>query len=453
MDPQTTKAVAPGGSRLISHKIRLEVVEGPCRGLVAELAGPEVRIGSERSADLVIKDPTVSRRHLLLHIEDKSLRVVDAGSRNGTFLDGIRIRDAYARPDSIITIGDTKLRLRMLDDLVELPLYESTSLGGLLGQSPAMRLVFALIKRVAKTNETVLVEGETGTGKELVAEALHAESTRSQGPFQIFDCSAISASLMEDALFGHVRGAFTGATSDQTGAFQSANGGTLFLDEIGELPLELQPKLLRALQNRKIRQVGSTTDRRVDVRIVAATNRNLAREVELGRFREDLYFRLNVIRIQLPPLRERVEDIPLLVRHFEASIEPGTSNRAPLEDDEVAALMERSFDGNVRELGNVVRRMHALGISGNARERNSPASVAPEHAEPGVRLNLPLDLSLGFHEAKERVIEAFKRQFYAEALRRSNGNVSKAAQDIGVSRRVLHRAINDYELRGDDNEK
>lgn len=450
MDSPTRKAAPRDGPKLISHKIRLEVIEGPGERLVTELPGPEVRIGSERGSDLVINDPMVSRRHLSLHIEGNLLRVVDTDSRNGTFLDGIRIRDAYARLDSVIAIGDTKLRLRMLDEVVELSLSESTHVGGLLGESVAMRLVYAFIEHVAKTNSNVLIEGETGTGKELVAEALHTESKRSQGPYCILDCSAISASLAEGTLFGHVKGSFTGAITDQAGPFEQANGGTLFLDEIGELPLELQPKLLRALDSRKIRRVGSAVDRRIDFRIVAATNRNLAKEVELGRFRADLYHRLNTARIHLPPLRERVEDIPLLVRHFEARIEPGTSNRAALEEHEIAALMQRKFEGNVRELRNIVERLHSLGSSVRTPERSATPPAIPKNAASGAGLHLTVDLSRKFHDAKAGLIDAFERQYFAEALRQSNGNVSKAAQDIGVSRRVLHRAINDYNLRAHD---
>jgi DNA-binding NtrC family response regulator len=447
VDPKTKKAGLVSGPKLISHKIRLEIIDGPCRGLVTELPGPEARVGSETGVDLVIKDPTVSRLHLVLRIEGNDIRVIDPGSLNGSFVDGIQFRDAYARPDSIITIGESKLRLRMVQGLEELPISNASQMGGLLGQSVGMRLVYSFIERVAKSDLTVLIEGETGTGKELVAEAIHDASQRGQGPHRLLDCSAISPSLVEDALFGHVRGGFTGAITDQAGAIEFADGGTLFLDEIGELPLELQSKLLRVLEKRTIRRVGSPMDRRVNVRFVAATNRNLAREVELGRFRADLYHRLNGIRIQLPPLRERLEDIPLLVRHFEASMEASSSNRGPLGDHEIAALMERSFPGNVRELRNLVQQIHALGISLNAPEPGSMALAVPEKSIADTAPTAPIDMSGGFHSAKDRVVEAFERQYFADALRRSNGNISKAAQSSGVSRRFLHRAINTHGLR------
>ena len=304
------------GLKLRSRKIRVDVVAGPQAGQRTDFAGPEVRIGSARGCDLVLFDNAVSRHHVTLKIERGLVRVVDAGSRNGTVLDGVRVRDAYARTDSSITLGNTTLRVGLLHDVVDVPLSSRDRIGALIGKSVAMRVVFTMLERAAAVDDTVLLEGETGTGKELAAEALHEESARSGGPFVVFDCSAVAPNLMESELFGHVRGSFSGAVTDREGAFEAADGGTLFLDEVGELPLDLQPKLLRALERFEVRRIGSNTPKRVDVRVVAATNRNLAEEVARRAFREDLYYRLAVVRVALPPLRERPDDIPLLVEHF-----------------------------------------------------------------------------------------------------------------------------------------
>jgi transcriptional regulator with GAF, ATPase, and Fis domain len=426
--------------KLQSRSIRFEVVQGPDQGLVVELPGPDSRIGSGHTCDLVLKDPTVSRLHLLVRIDGDAIRVTDAGSRNGTILDSTRIIDAYARPDSMITIGSTTLRLRMLDNVIELPLSARQRVGGMIGQSVAMRRVFALIERIAPTDSTVLIEGETGTGKELAAEAIHDESRRAGGPFIVFDCSAVSANLIESELFGHVRGAFTGAVSDRHGAFEAADKGTLFLDEIGELPLDLQPKLLRALEQHQVRRVGSNVPRQVDVRILAATNRSLANEVERGRFREDLYYRLAVIPIRLPPLRERLGDIPLLFRHFEAKLQPRAGGRAPLPESAVTSFAARSWPGNVRELRNEVARAISLWVD---------RAGGPGPAPSAVVASSEVDLSELLFAGRERVAEAYERAYLEVALQKTGGNISRAAELAGVNRKFIQRAMKRYGLRGD----
>ncbi|WP_437815782.1 sigma 54-interacting transcriptional regulator [Sorangium sp. So ce1078] len=433
-----------GAYKLASRKIRVEVVDGPDRGLVAELPGPEAHVGLGRECDLVLKDPTVSRRHLIVRVEGERIRVIDDGSRNGTSVDGVEVRDAYARPDAAIVVGGTTLRLRMLSDVIELPLSQRERFGGMLGRSVAMRRLFAVLERVVLTDATVLVEGETGTGKELVAEAIHEESPRHGGPFVVFDCSAVSATLIESELFGHVRGAFTSAVSERPGAFEAADGGTLFLDEIGELPLDLQPKLLRVLERREVRRVGSNLARRVDVRIVAATNRNLAREVERGKFREDLYYRLAVIQVAVPPLRERQGDIPLLVRHFEQGLRPRSGSPPSLSEDVVAGLAARSWPGNVRELRNAVARALSLGAAGGAGGPLAPA-VAHGGAQgaPAVDLNEPL------LAGRERVAEAYERAYLDAVLKQTGGNVSHAAELARVNRKFIQRAMKRYALRSD----
>ncbi|MFO0756841.1 MAG: sigma 54-interacting transcriptional regulator [Byssovorax sp.] len=439
-DERTVPVSRPEGeARLLSRTLRFQVVSGPDQGKVADLPGVQSTIGTGKECDLVLTDPTVSRVHLTARIEGESIRIIDAGSRNGTRIDDLSIRDAYARPDSTVRIGDTSLRLQMTGDVIELPLSTRDRFGALIGKSDAIRRVFALLERIAPGEATVLIEGETGTGKELVAEAIHDESARGAGPFIVFDCSAVSATLIESELFGHLRGAFTGAISDRAGAFEAAHGGTLFLDEVGELPLDLQPKLLRVLERREVRRLGANVARKVDVRVVAATNRSLAREVEGGRFREDLYYRLAVIPVSLPPLRERQGDIPLLVRHFEAEL--GGARGARLGDEQVSALAARTWPGNVRELRNAVARAVSLGSVGAA---GGPAAPPSSPAAPAIDLDEPL-LS-----GRERVAEAYEKAYVELALQRTGGNVSRAAELCKVNRKHIQRAIRRFGLRGDD---
>jgi transcriptional regulator with GAF, ATPase, and Fis domain len=427
---------------LRTRTIRVEVISGPSAGQAADLAGPEVRIGSGRGVDLLLLDGAVSRHHLTLRGGRDGLRVIDAGSRNGTTLDGVRIVDAYARQGSIVGLGTSTLRVMIGQGTVDLPLSSRDRFGGLLGRSVAMRRLFAVLERVAPTDDTVLIEGETGTGKELVAEALHEESGRASGPFVVFDCSAVAESLIESELFGHVKGAFTGATNDRAGAFESADGGTLFLDEIGELPLTLQPKLLRALEKLEVRRVGANTARKVDLRIVAATNKNLAEEVGSGRFREDLLYRLAVVRVTLPPLRDRADDVELLARHFAE----GYAKRAarPVELDEAAlrALRSRAYPGNVRELRNAVARTLSLG--------HPDATSAPSQRSPAIAGAPAVDLSVPFMQARDRLVEDFERAYLREALRQCGGNATKAAEMVGINRKFLQRAIARHGLRKDD---
>ncbi|MGE3763852.1 MAG: sigma 54-interacting transcriptional regulator [Kofleriaceae bacterium] len=439
----STKTLGDQRATFRSRKLHIEVAEGPDRGRVVELPGPSIEVGSGRDVDLVLTDPTVSRHHATIAIERDGIRVIDVGSRNGTSVDGVRVRDAFARADSLLVLGNTTLRLRLLDGEIDLPLSTRSRFGGLLGGSVAMRRVFAMLERIAKTDTTVLVEAETGTGKELVAEALHEEGSRASGPFVVFDCSAVSTSLIESELFGHVRGAFTGAVADRAGAFEAADQGTLFLDEIGELPLDLQPKLLRALERLEIRRVGETTARRVDVRIVAATHRSLAAEVDAGRFREDLYYRLAVVRVGVPPLRERLDDIPMLVENF--ARETARRGRTPvyLPESVVRGFQAQAWPGNVRELRNAVMRAAALGVPDGA-------PVEPPAASPTA-----IDLSVPLKIARDRVTEAFEIAYLTEALKATGGNVSRAAELAGVNRKFIQRAMKGHDLRaavddGDD---
>lgn len=421
--------------KLRAQKIRLEVLSGPNAGLQTELPGDEVRVGTGRGCHIVLFDAAVSRHHLTLKAESAGLRVIDAGSRNGTTLDGVRVRDAYAKPDSVIQFGNTTLRLRVLDDYIDVPLSARERMGGLLGQSIAMRRIFTLLERVAQTDDPVLIQGETGTGKELVAEAIHEHCARAEEPLLVFDCSAVSPALVESELFGHVRGAFSGAVADRAGAFEAAHGGCLFLDEVGELPLQLQPKLLRALERLEIRRVGSNAVQKVDVRILAASNRNLADEVARGRFREDLYYRLAVVTIELPPLRERSDDIPLLVEHFERELGQRGGRNTKLPPEALSRFSLQTWPGNVRELRNAVARALAVGAM---------PSVPPP-ALPGGGAVIDLDVPL--KQARDRVADAFEEAYLREALHRTGGNATRAAELAGVNRKFIQRAIARYRLR------
>ena len=371
----------------------------------------------------------MSRHHLTLRVEHCSLRVLDAGSSNGTTLDGVRVRDAYARADSTVVAGNTTLRLQLAEEVLDLPISSRERFGALLGKSVAMRLVLTILERVAPTDEVVLLEGETGTGKEVCAEAIHEESPRAGGPFVVFDCSAVSPALIESELFGHVRGAFTGAIADRVGAFEAAEGGTLFLDELGELPLELQPKLLRVLERREIRRVGLNDVRKVDARIVAATNRSLAEEVGAGRFREDLYYRLAVVPVRLPPLRERADDIPLLIERFVRESSHGTGRK--LDERLVGKFRTQAWPGNLRELRNAVARALSLGTASSS---NPLTATGPSYT-PAVDLSVPLKA------ARDRVSDTFEEAYLREALRQTGGNATRAAELAGVNRKFVQRAM------------
>jgi len=428
----------PGGLSLRLRRLRLVVIEGPDRGLEVAPDRPVVRVGTAPTADLVLTDRTVSREHCELTVREACVHVRDHGSANGTEVEGVIVRDADFRPGSLLRVGQTTIRIATDDEMIQIPLSANDRFGALLGGSVRMRQVFAVLERVAPTETTILVEGESGTGKELAAEGVHTESARSDGPFVVFDCGAVPHDLAESALFGHVRGSFTGAVADRAGVFEEADGGTLFLDEIGELPLDLQPKLLRALEKREIRRVGAGGGRTVDVRIVAATNRSLESEVNAGRFREDLYYRLAVIKVVLPPLRSRTDDLPMLVEHFLRRLAPAGGAAPKISPDVLVALAARPWPGNVRELRNTVER--AVSLSGADAFAGGAGAVAGGPGPIEENLDLPFEEALG----------RFERRYLERALRRSGGNISAAARDAGVNRKLIQRLMKRYGMTADD---
>jgi transcriptional regulator with GAF, ATPase, and Fis domain len=423
--------------------VQLEAIAGPDRGQRLKLTGETARIGTGGHCAFRLTDPTVSRLHCALEVRRSAVRIVDSGSTNGTYIDGVRVRDADITAGSTIRIGATSIRVDLDDEPIRVPLSDRTHLGGVIGGSVEMRRIYAILERVAPTDATMLIEGETGTGKEVVARAIHDLSRRAGEPFIAVDCGAITESLIESELFGHVRGAFSGAVSNRPGLFEEAHGGTIFLDEIGELPPSLQPKLLRALETREIRRIGANTAKKIDVRVVAATNRELAQSVNDGTFREDLYFRLAVVNVRLPPLRTRREDIPALVQHF---YERMTGEEAIAPRELVASLVSRAWPGNVRELRNVVERSVSLGWTGESSEPEAPAQsnvVLPA----GLAALVPVDLPL--KEARQAWTERFESVYVHALLEKAGGNVSRAAEAAGVNRRFLQRMMARLGLRSE----
>jgi DNA-binding NtrC family response regulator len=364
--------------------------------------------------------------HCELKLGSEGYRLRDLDSTNGTYVRGVRVVEAYLTPGATIGVGKTAITLTPLDDAVALPLWSEPRLGGLVGGTPQMRHMFELIDRFAASDATVLILGETGSGKELVADAIHARSPRAQGPFQVLDCSAIPEQLVEDQLFGHEAGSFTGAGRQVTGVFEAAHGGTLFLDEIGELPLEAQAKLLRAVETRKIRRIGGTKPIHCDVRIVAATHRDLAAQVNRGMFRADLYYRLAVARLEVPPLRERRDDIPVLIDHFVRQLGPGA-----LPSDFLERAQRHDWPGNVRELKNAVERALLL--------PRHPHRFEP--APPRTSGFPIIDLAVPFKDAKQAMVDEFDRRYLAALLAAHDGNISAAARAAQLDRMSIYKMM------------
>ena len=427
---------APAG--LEPASFRLVVVEGFDLGRELRIdAGEPSRllVGKGPTSDLKLVDPAVSRRHLALEIDRGRLRVTDLGSTNGTQIDGHEVVDAFARGGEQLRIGATSLRVERLVPGPEAPRSAGpSSFARVVGASPAMRRLYPVFERLAASQVPVIVEGETGTGKEALAEALHEAGPRAAMPFVVFDCTSVAANLMESELFGHERGAFTGASAARKGMFELAEGGTLLIDEIGDLDVALQSKLLRAVERSEVKRVGASKSMRCDVRIIAATRRDLEREVQQGRFRDDLFHRLAVGRVELPPLRKRREDIPLLAQHFWANLggAPG-GPPGPLLD----AWVDMPWPGNVRELRNAVARRIALGDLDRSHRGEGTAPFAESAARGEPEISEVLALNLPFPKARREVLESFTRRYVARALESSGGNVAQAAAASGIARRYF----------------
>jgi DNA-binding NtrC family response regulator len=415
---------------LTFRRCRVVTVDGDERGSEAVSQTSELTIGSAEGNQLVLRDPTISRHHCAIRVTDRGFQLRDLGSTNGTWLSGHMIDAVYLRPGTTFRAGQTTLKFELLDDDVREPLSEDDRFGDALGQSAAMRRIFALAAKIAPTDATVLLEGETGTGKGLLADLIHRQSQRSAGPFVVLDCGAIPPTLIESELFGHEKGAFTGAHAARVGAFEAAQQGTVFLDEIGELPLELQAKLLRALEERTIKRIGAPKPVQLDVRVIAATNRDLRSAVNAGTFRADLYYRLDVMRLRVPPLRERREDIPLLVHHFYKVFTGDDGAVAP--ESLVAALADHAWPGNVRELRSVVERSVLLA---------EPLAPTTDEATTTA---YELDDKLSFRESKERIVSSWERWYLNELVARHGGNLTRAARAARMDRAHLRELLRKY---------
>jgi DNA-binding NtrC family response regulator len=429
-------AVAPrrGPGPISTPVFAVTVVDGPDRGaqLVVDGGRPSAAlVGHGPACDLRLTDRQASRRHLALDVVDERLHLVDLGSTNGTVVNDVAVVDAYLRGGEIVRLGGTALRVERRAEATLAALAEETSFGRVVGESREMRRLYPLCRRLAQAEVAVVLEGETGTGKELLAESFHEHSRRAPGPFVVFDCTAVPPTLVESELFGHERGAFTGATATRKGVFEQADGGTLLLDEIGDLETALQPKLLRALERSEIRRVGGDRTISVDVRILAATRRDLDREVQVGRFRDDLFHRLAVARVELPPLRARRGDVRLLARGFATQL---GGDAASLPEHLLIRWEDYSWPGNVRELRNAVVRWLALGEV----EPDRPLSDEPKDAAPGA-LERVLGENLPYSAARQRVLQEFERAYIERVLAEHGGNVLRAAAASGIARRHLQR--------------
>jgi len=407
------------------------VVDGPDAGRSARLVGPAFVVGTGPNADLLLSDDTIAGEHLQFAPCREGISVRDLSGTHGTWMGTLRINDVVVAQPTAFVIGRTTLSLSFERPVSEIPPGASTSFGEAIGHSRSMRRLFGLLEAASRSDVSILIQGESGVGKDVLANAIHDRSPRARGPIVAIDCGAISPTLIESELFGHERGAFTGAERRRDGAFVQADGGTLFLDEVGELPLDLQPKLLRALETREIRPVGGGAPRSVDVRIIAATNRDLKASVCANEFRRDLYYRLAVMQFDVPPLRERKEDILPLARTFLQRL-PGNEN-AVIPPEVEAQLLSHSWPGNVRELRNVISCYAVLG--------GNPVGMFGETA-PQTSGESSEDLShLPYREARAVAIARFERSYLPQVLARSGDVVVRAAAHAGVTRSSFHRML------------
>ncbi len=466
------------GDRPTLH-LRRCTLSPPTGGQDLHFEKEEITLGAMEDNDVILRDDTVSRYHCKIVQEDTGYVLVDLRSTNGTFINKVRIREGYLRPGCTISVGQQQLKFNAREEQVEIVPSDSDRCGDLIGRNARMREIYAIMEKISPTNTTVVIEGETGTGKEVVAQSIHNLSPRAKGPLIIFDCGAVPPNLIESELFGHEKGSFTGAVMTRQGLFELADGGTLFLDELGELPIDLQPKLLRALEQREVRRVGAAKSQKVDVRIIAATNRNLETEVREGRFRQDLFYRLSVVRLHLPALRERPDDIALLISHFLKTqkynrTQSGEARIKAVSPQAMHCLATYEWPGNVRELVNVVERACSFSDSEIIQPDDLPEHVRDARARaprpvthdgvspvyyggsapmPAVEAPRPgAELTGGdvtFKDAKERWVSSFERDYIIALLKRHGGNISHAAREADIDRKYFRKLMKKYEIDAD----
>jgi DNA-binding NtrC family response regulator len=430
--------------KILLKKYKLLILSGPQQGKEVIIDKDTFTIGVGPNNDLSLQDATVSKQHCELQNAPEGFLIRDLGSTNGTIVQSMQVKEAIINQSTEVMLGETRILFCPMREATEYSISNSNSFGSLLGQSIPMRRVFYLAQKFAATDATVLIEGETGTGKEILAEELHKHSQRATAPFVVIDCSALANELIQSELFGHKKGSFTGATADRIGAFEHANGGTVFLDEIGDLNPELQPKLLRVLEKREIRRVGSNEVTPINVRIISATNRRLDNEVNAGRFREDLYYRLSVAHIEMPPLRRRTEDIPVLVSKFlkDFKREELLSDTHAMEKT-MQALCSHNWPGNVRELRNLIE----IASYSNHKTMDLSALLclesirdAEESSAAAVTADRP------FKSAKNTLIDDFEKKYVATLLQKNKGNISATAREADIERTYLKRLIRKHSI-------
>ncbi len=431
---------ASAHDRFASQEFSLVLVSGPHSGQAFPI-GQALRIGKASDNDVVLDHPTVSRNHLVVHRQGDAFVVQDQGSTNGTFIDGAQVKEGFLRAGALLEVGDVQLRFQPMMKSLDVSPANGDRLGDLVGRSLPMRQIFALIQRVAPTDSTLLLIGETGCGKGAAARTIHKLSPRATGPFVTFDCASVSENLIESELFGHEKGAFTGAVAQRVGCLERANGGTLFLDEIDDLPLDLQPKLLRALEDREFRRLGQSAGaaHKLDTRVIVASKKDLWAETQARRFREDLYFRLSVFTLTLPTLRDRKEDLPLLIDALS-----GGNLWGRLSEKQREQFVGHTWPGNVRELRNAVERLkHVADIPELASESFLREYSGPDRQDGE---SLPVSYAGPFKDVKDDLIRAFEREYLTRLLSKTRNNIARAARDAGLDRKHLYSLLHKYGL-------
>ena len=434
-----------------TRRCHLVVLDGPRLGERFALDKNGLKVGKGPDNDVILPDPSISRAHFEI-VEDGGGYVIrDLGSTNGTFIEGAQVREAYLRPGQRIKAGIATLLFELTHERIDVEPGVVDRFGGLVGSSPPMRALFAMLERIAPTDLTVLIVGETGSGKGAVARAIHEHSPRAKHPFVVVDCAGVARSLIEAELFGHEKGAYTGAVEARAGACERADGGTLFLDEIDDLPLDLQPKLLRVLEERVVQRLGSGRTKRLDLRVIAATKAEPGALVTAGRMREDLYFRIAVMTIPVPPLRARLSDLSLLIASFLSGDETAWDRMPPAQRHELESY---AWPGNVRELRNFVERMRHLGAGAFPPDLmrgpvpllgvdpTRPSAPPPAAAAPGG----DVDIGRPFKEMKEELVERFERAYLERLLEKSGWNIARAARDAQLDRKYFYDLLRKHGL-------